>query len=158
MLWESQGNVMANRIVTDEVRAHIGTRGEPRVYEIERGAIRRFAEAIGDPNPLFNDEAAARDTRFGGMIAPPTFCRSLGSGIPQIKLDLPGFRALDGGSEWEYFRPIRPGDRITVQSRIADIRETAGRLGPMVFIAVETSYTNQFDQLCVTQRSTVIRY
>ncbi len=149
---------MANKIVTEEVRAQIGKRSEPRVYEIERGAIRRFAEAIGDPNPLFNDEQAARDTRFGGMIAPPTFCRSLSSGIPQVQLDLPGFRALDGGSDWEYRHPLRPGDRITVESRIADIRETAGRLGPMVFIVVETSYTNQFGQLCVTQRSTVIRY
>ena len=136
----------------------IGRGSPPTLNEVEKGAIRRFAEAIGDPNPLFNDEAAARDTRFGGMIAPPTFCRSLGSGIPQVKLDLPGFRALDGGSEWEYHQPIRPGDRITAQSRIADIRETAGRLGPMVFIVVETGYANQFGQLCVTQRSTVIRY
>ncbi len=149
---------MANKVVTDEVRAQIGTQGEARTYEVERGAIRRFAEAIGDPNPLFNDEPAARETRFGGMIAPPTFCRSLGSAIPQVKLDLPGFRALDGGSDWEYRTPIRPGDRIIVQSRIADIRETAGRLGPMVFLVVETSYTNQFGQLCTRQRSTIIRY
>jgi acyl dehydratase len=149
---------MANKVVTDEVRANVGKQGESRVYDVERGAIRRFAEAIGDSNPIFNDEAAARETRFGGMIAPPTFCRSMGSAIPQVALDLPGFRALDGGSDWEYFKPIRAGDRITVQSKIADIRETAGRLGPMVFIVVETSYTNQFGQLCVTQRSTVIRY
>ncbi|MBF6568668.1 MAG: MaoC family dehydratase N-terminal domain-containing protein [Candidatus Binataceae bacterium] len=149
---------MANKVVTDEVRANVGKQGEPRVYDVERGAIRRFAEAIGDLNPIFNDEAAARETRFGGMIAPPTFCRSMGSAIPQVALDLPGFRALDGGSDWEYFKPIRAGDRITVQSKIADIRETAGRLGPMVFIVVETSYSNQFAQICVTQRSTVIRY
>ncbi|HUY19496.1 MAG TPA: MaoC family dehydratase N-terminal domain-containing protein [Candidatus Binataceae bacterium] len=149
---------MANKVVTDEVRAQIGIQGEARTYEVERGAIRRFAEAVGDPNPLFNDEVAARDSRFGGMIAPPTFCRSLGSAIPQVKLDLPGFRVLDGGSDWEYRAPIRPGDRITVQSRIADIRETAGRLGPMVFLVVETSYTNHFGQLCTRQRSTIIRY
>ena len=69
---------MANKYVTDEVRKQIGMQSETRVVEVERGAIRRFAEAIGDPNPLFNDEAAARKTRFGGMIAPPIFCRSLG--------------------------------------------------------------------------------
>lgn len=149
---------MANKYVTDEVMKQIGTQSEARVVEVERGAIRRFAEAIGDPNPLFNDEAAARRTRFGGMIAPPTFCRSLGAAIPEIKIAMPAFRGLDGGSEWEYFEPIRPGDRISVVSKIADIRERDGRLGPMVFITVETSYSNQYNQLCALQRSTVIRY
>jgi acyl dehydratase len=149
---------MANKYVTDEVRKQIGMQSKARVVEVERGAIRRFAEAIGDPNPLFNDEASARKTRLGGMIGPPTFCRSLGAAIPEIKINMPEFRGLDGGSEWEYAEPIRPGDRISVVSKIADIRESAGRLGPMVFITVETSYTNQFNQLCALQRSTVIRY
>ena len=79
---------MANKYVTDEVRKQIGMQSEARVVEVERGAIRRFAEAIGDPDPLFNDEAAARKTRFGGMIAPPTFCRSLGAAIPEIKIGM----------------------------------------------------------------------
>ncbi len=147
---------MANKLVTDEIRKLIGTESEPRVVEVERGAIRRFAEAIGDRNPLFNDEAAARHSRFGGMIAPPTFCRSLGGGFFNVPLSLA--RALDGGSEWEYSEPIRPGDRITVVSRLADIREAAGRMGTMVFIVTETRYTNQFGRLCAIQRSTGIRY
>ena len=150
---------MANKYVTDEVRKQIGMQSEARVVEVERGAIRRFAEAIGDPNPLFNDEKEARHV-FGGMVAPPTFCRSMGSPIPNVQLKGLGaeFRGLDGGSDWEYFQPIRPGDRISVVSKIADIRESAGRLGAMVFITVETSYTNHYNQLCALQRSTVIRY
>lgn len=150
---------MANKYVTEEARKQIGKAGEARTVEVERGAIRRFAEAIGDANPLFNSEAEARHTRFGGMIAPPTFCRSLSAAIPDVKLDMgESFRGLDGGSDWEYFEPIRPGDRITVQSKIADLRESSGRLGPMVFITTETSYTNQFGRLCALQRSTAIRY
>lgn len=151
---------MANKVVTDEVRKQIGKTGEARTYEVERGAIRRFAEAIGDSSAVYNDESGARKTRFGGMIAPPTFCRSLGSPIPNVTLPALGesFRGLDGGSDWEYFHPIRPGDRITVQSKLADLRESEGRLGPMVFITIETSYTNQFGELCATQRSTGIRY
>jgi acyl dehydratase len=149
---------MADKYVTDEVRKQIGKQTDARVVEVERGAIKRFAEAIGDSNPLFNDETAARKTRFGGMIAPPTFCRSLGGAIPEIKIDMPEFRGLDGGSQWEYFEPIRPGDRISVVSKITDIQERSGRLGPMVFITVEHSYRNQFGELCALQRSTVIRY
>ncbi len=149
---------MANKYVTDEARKQIGKVSEPRTYEVERGAIRRFAEAIEDRNPLFNNERDARQSRFGSMIAPPTFCRSMGAPIPDIKLDMPTFRGLDGGSDWEYFLPIRPGDRITVQSKLVDLREAAGRLGPMVFTVVETTYTNQFGEVCALQRSTGIRY
>ncbi len=149
---------MANKYVTDEARKQIGKTSEPRTYEVERGAIRRFAEAIEDRNSLFNSERDARHTRFGGMIAPPTFCRSMGSPIPDIRLDMPTARGLDGGSDWEYLVPIRPGDRITVQSKLVDLREAAGRLGPMVFTVVETTYTNQHGEVCVVQRSTGIRY
>jgi acyl dehydratase len=151
---------MANKIVTEEALKQVGKAGEPRTYDVERGAIRRFAEAIGDLNPLFNDERGARGTSHGGMIAPPTFCRSLGSPMPDIRLPALGDsnRGLDGGSDWEYLRPIRPGDRITVQTKLADLKEAEGRLGPMIFITMETSYTNQFGELCATQRSTGIRY
>ncbi len=150
---------MANKYVTEEALKQIGKAGEARTVEVERGAIRRFAEAIGDPNPVFNSDREARHTRFGGMIAPPTFGRSLAAAIPDVKLDMgESFRGLDGGSDWEYFEPIRPGDRITVQTKVADLRESAGRLGPMVFITTETSYTNQFGQVCALQRSTAIRY
>jgi acyl dehydratase len=151
---------MANKILNEEALKQVGKAGEARTYDVERGAIRRFAEAIEDRNPLFNDEHAARTTRFGGMIAPPTFCRSMGSPIPDVRISALGqsFRGLDGGSEWEYFKPIRPGDRITVQTKLVDLRESEGRLGPMIFITMETTYTNQFGELCVTQRSTGIRY
>jgi acyl dehydratase len=149
---------MANKYVTEEVRKQIGKTAEPRTYEVERGAIRRFADAIGDSNPLFHDEVAARHSRFGGIIAPPTFYRSMMAAFPEVKIDLPGNRGLDGGSDWEFFEPVRPGDRITVQTKIADIRESDGRLGPMVFTTIETSYTNQHGQLCALQRATGIRY
>jgi acyl dehydratase len=146
------------KYVTDEVRKQIGMTGEPRTVEIERGAMRRFAEAIGDTNPIFNDDKEARSTRFGGMIAMPTFFRSLGTTVPEVKLNMPQYRGLDGGSDWEYFEPVRPGDRITVQSKLADLRESEGRLGTMVFITAETSYTNQHGVVCAIQRSTGIRY
>ena len=107
---------MANKILNEEALKQVGKAGEARTYDVERGAIRRFAEAIEDRNPLFNDDHAARATRFGSMIAPPTFCRSMGSPIPDVRISALGqsFRGLDGSSEWEYFVPIRPGDRITV--------------------------------------------
>jgi acyl dehydratase len=146
------------KYVTDEIKKLIGKETEPRTFDVERGHIRRFAEAIGDSNPIFNDEAKARDTRFGGMVAPPTFGRAFGIEFFSIPLKMPTARGLDGGSDWEYFVPIRPGDRISVVSKLADVRESEGRLGTMIFTTVETRYVNQFGQVCVIQRSTGIRY
>ena len=125
---------------------------------MEKGAIIKFAQAIGDDNPVFNDEAAARETRYGGLIAPPTFLRSMASSRPELPFDFPFNRRLDGGSEWEYFEPVRSGDRITAVSRIDDISERTGRLGLMIIMSTVTTYRNQFDQVVATQTGTGIAY
>ena len=136
----------------------IGLEGPPATLEVEKGAILRFAEAIGDPNPLYTDEAAARQTRYGGLVAPPTFLRSLRGASVELPFDLSFGRRLDAGSDWEYFQPVRPGDRITAVARIADLTERSGRLGVMVFMTTVTTYRNQFDQLVATQTNTLIAY
>jgi acyl dehydratase len=139
-------------------RQAIGLESAPVRLEVEKGAIIKFAQAIGDDNPLFNDEAAARKTCYGGLLAPPTFLRSLGQLRPEMPFDLPFHRVLDGGSDWEYFQPVRPGDRITAVARITDLRERSGRLGLMVISTIVTTYRNQFDEVVATQTNATIRY
>jgi acyl dehydratase len=147
------------KYIGEAQKKQIGRESEPVTLDVEKGAIRLFAQAIGDPNPLFNDEKQARKTRFGGMIATPTFPRSL-MGRQMPRPDIPNMptRLLDGGSEWEFFEPIRPGDRITVTSRLADLRESEGRMGTMVIEVVESRYVNQFNEVCTIQRMTLIHY
>jgi acyl dehydratase len=144
--------------ITPEMRAAIGVESEPRTSEVEKGAIIKFALAIGDTNPIYNDEAAARQSRYSGMVAPPTFLRSMSSGPLKVDVRNPYSANLDGGSEWEYFEPVRPGDRITVTTKIANIYERAGRLGNMLFMVRETNYVNQFGNTVATQRTTGISY
>ena len=145
--------------LTEEMRQQaIGSESEPKVLEVEKGAIIKFAEAIGDDNPVYNDEAAARASKYGGLIAPPTFLRSAVSARPDLPFDVPFDRVLDGGSDWEYFQPVRPGDRITAVSRIEDINERNGSIGLMLIQTIVITYTNQFDQVVATQTSTSIRY
>ena len=147
-----------NTFLTEEVRQRaLGMQSGPATLEVEKGAIARFAEAVGDPSPLYNDEAAARKTRLGGLVAPPTFLRSLRLDRPTLP-DAPFDRLLDGGSDWEYFEPVRPGDRVTGVARIADLWERSGRLGPMLFTILEFTYTNQLGELVATQRNTLIYY
>ena len=145
--------------LTEEMRQQaIGLESVPATMEVEKGAIRRFAEAIEDANPLWNDEVAARKTRYGGLTAPPTFLRSMRGVQVNLPFELSFSRRLDGGSDWEYFQPVRPGDSITAVARIADLTERSGRLGAMVFMTTVTTYRNQFDEVVATQTNTLIAY
>ena len=82
----------------------------------------------------------------------------MGSVRPQLPFEVPFTRLLDGGSDWEYFQPVRPGDRITSVAQITDISERTGRMGLMLFMTIVITYRNQFDQLVATQTSTLIQY
>ena len=77
---------------------------------------------------------------------------------PELPFDLPLDRLLDGGSDWEYFVPIKAGDQITAVGRITDLSERTGRLGVMVFMTVVVTYTNQNNEVAATQTSTSLRY
>ena len=147
------------QLLTDEMRRQaIGCESPVVVTEVEKGAIIKFAQAIGDDNPLFTDEAAARKGPHGGLVAPPTFLRSIPVGRPDLPFELPVTNVLDGGSDWQYFEPVRPGDRITAVATITDMTERAGRLGAMVISTVVYSYRNQFNEMVATQTSITIRY
>ena len=94
-------------ILTEEMRQQaIGHESAPVTHDIEKGAIIKFAQAIGDPNPLFNDEVQARKSRYGGLIAPPTFLRSMVSARPALPFDLPLERLLD---RWQRLGVFRAG-------------------------------------------------
>ena len=67
-------------------------------------------------------------------------------------------RGLDGGSDWEYFHPIRPGDRIAATAQFASFDVKQGRRGSMLFIGVAIIYRNQFNEVVATQRQNRILY
>ena len=147
-----------NSIIPESLRNAIGVESDPITYEIEKGHIARFAEAIGDENPLYSDEIKARNSKYGGIIAPPTFYRALRPGSLPETAESPFTRNLDAGSDWEYFEPIRPGDRITVTIKLADVVEREGRLGKMIINTRETRYENQLGQIVATQKTNGISY
>ncbi len=111
-------------------RSLIGRESEPAVHEVEKGAIRRFAEALGDPNPVAVDEAAARAAGFPSLVAPATFAVALTSNERfRHSLDLGTRSILQGEQQFEYARPVVAGDRITVRSKVADVQEALTRSG-----------------------------
>jgi len=134
----------------------IGKEVGHRVTEIEKGAIKKFARAIDDPNPLWQDEEYAKRTKWGGIIAPPTFIAYCKTELPQLNLPLK--RLLHGEDEIEYYLPIRPGDVISSVCKIVDIYEKKGKSGPMIFTVLETTHTNQAGQLVARNRISIIAY
>src|SRR5207249_4088356 len=61
-------------------RNAIGRESKAAVNDVEKGAIRRFAEALGETNPIYFEEAAARAAGYRSVVAPPTFPTTLRAG------------------------------------------------------------------------------
>jgi len=145
----------------EELRGGIGVEWEPGIYEIEKGMLRRFARAIDDPNPLWQDEEYARKSQYGGIIAPPTFILPISLEQIQQKMNaiMPSASRLHGGTELEYYQPIRPGDTITVSGKIVNIRERQGKkLGTMMFVTFEITCRNQKQELVARCQQLSILY
>ena len=146
---------------TEELRGEVGVEWEPGMYEIEKGMIRRFVQAIDDQNPLWQDEEYARKSQYGGIIAPPHFILTIGFEQAQQKMVtlMPGAGRLHGGTELEHYQPVRPGDTITVSGKIAQVREReSSKLGKMVFVTFDMSYKNQRQELVAKCRQLTILY
>jgi acyl dehydratase len=138
-------------------RSLIGRESEPVVHEVERGAIRRFAEALGDPNPVYSDEAAARAAGYPSLVAPPTFPVTLASNERfRHSLDLGTRSILQGEQQFEYARAIVAGDRITLRSRVADVQERAGASGPMDVLVIEDEGRDENGELVFKARAMLI--
>ena len=151
-----------SNVLTGEMRERvIATEFDPATFEVEKSHITAFARAIGDGNPLWNDEIAARRSQYGGLIAPPTFTRLIVNSLRlrgKGQYPLPGTVQVDGGSQWRYFEPIRPGDRITQYRKITDVYERTGSAGQLIFIIGHSRFVNQFDETVVTLAGITIRH
>src|ERR1044072_3261526 len=115
-------------------------------FPVEAGHIMLFARRAGDPNPIYSDEEYAKGTEVGGIIAPPTFVQAsaqfdpdyplrpkpgepwFGSGKEPTGLPRGGGRGSGGSGggggaglhaeqHFEYHRPLRPGDVLSVTSK-----------------------------------------
>lgn len=116
--------------------------------------IRHWANAMGDPNPLWRDPSYARGTTWGGIIAPPTFesaiayCTAGGRG-PDGSIRLPGFNNMAAGNRHEYFQVIRPGDEFRIVDRYLGIEEipVKGKPYRMFLESGERKYINQREEV-----------
>src|SRR5215510_12818443 len=106
--------------------------------------VAEFARALGDPNPLYVDPDTARRGPFGTVVAPPTYpiafmTQAMAGGMETfLELGLDFMTLVHGEQEFEYVRPVRIGETLTLKGRIADVYEKVGSSGTLDFVVLET--------------------
>ena len=151
-------------MIPDSLKQYIGKVDPPHLREVEKGAIRRYADAVGDDNPLYNDEEHARKSRYGCIIAPPGFFgwakKTISSseglvGLIGAMIEAGYAGILDGGMAYDFYLPVRVGDTLVVSPKVADIALKEGKT-KMMIIRFEASYTNQNGDLVAKSYQTLI--
>jgi acyl dehydratase len=142
---------------TEIDRTLVGSVSRPYWVEVEKGAVRRFAEAIGDPDPRWRDEAAARAAGFPGILAPPTFPVTFRAAEePAWTRHLDRRRILAGEQSFEYVRPIVVGDRLRCRIHFVGVDERVGASGRMELLRQEVRGEDAMGQAVFVHRKTTV--
>lgn len=142
-------------LIPDATRALIGQAlVAPVTVVIDARESQRYAQAVGDVNPLYFDEAAAKAAGHRTLLAPPTYithARVQPRGLDELREDglyhfedgvaLNVERIMFGGEEWDFLEAVCVGDEITAETRLLDLDEKAGSKGPFVRVVRETTFT-----------------
>jgi 3-methylfumaryl-CoA hydratase len=158
-------------VITEEARRW-ANREYPR-FEMQVTAtdIAKFAHATGETNPIHFDREAATAAGYPDVVAPTLFpyvVRMHASAlVPPEELEADGSpsadvpplttrRAMAGETSVVFGEPILAGDLITVEKRLAQMYEKEGRSGPLVFVEMEFTFTNQRGELVARESFTRI--
>ena len=158
-------------VITEEARRW-ADREYPRFdFEVTATDIAKFAHATGETNPIHFDKDAAVAAGYSDVVAPTLFTyvvRMHASAlvpVDQLEPDgspsadvppLPTRRAMAGETSVVLGEPVLAGDTITVRKRLAEMYEKEGRSGPLVFVVMEFTFTNQRGELVATENFTRI--
>ncbi len=138
---------MTESIVTEEMKSWLNKELNRVEFDVEKVLLRRYAEAIEDPNPRWKE------------IMPPNMFTAIFAegGLVQYPFKTPP-KLLDGGGEWEFFKDVRLGDTLTGIRKIVEYKEKEGKLGHMLFVIRQMEWTNQQGELVARNHSTSILY
>ena len=141
-------------------RELIGREGKPSTAEVVAEEVAAFARAVGDLNPLYVDPTAAAKSCFGAVLAPPTFPIRMGAaaGDPDLflALDLNYASLLHAEQEFEWFRPLVAGEKVTITGRVGDMWEKQGKSGTLDFVVLEQIARDVKGETVYVARTTLI--
>lgn len=141
-------------------RKYIGHTMPTYSAAVEKGRLRFFAKAIGQTDPIYTDEAAAKAAGHPALPVPPTFlfCLEMESPDPAALRNLLGLdyrRLLHGEQGFTYHRMAYAGDVLTFEQRIEDIYDKKG--GALEFVVRKTRVTNQRGEHVADLRSVTVQ-
>jgi acyl dehydratase len=135
----------------EKARESIGKWSEEIAYRypVEHEPIYRYCGMVDDDNPLFLDPEYAATTKHGGVVLPPfAIFGIMMPGFQEIMLPrmprTPGPFVINISQEYEWYRFVRVGDRLSFMSRVADIYVKPIKIDPKAWwIVLEFLYRNQ---------------
>lgn len=146
-------------LLSEELLSNIGRSSEPRRELVTRRDIRKYSVAAG----------ARLGRHLNGDEAPPMFHVALfwdvveldqltpdGVSVDTLLPKFPLERAMAGGLDIEYHRPVYPGDWLTATRTLTDIYEKQGRSGPLIFYEVVMDVVNDEGELVIREKTTRI--
>ncbi|WP_249871648.1 MaoC family dehydratase N-terminal domain-containing protein [Oceanobacillus saliphilus] len=136
-------------------RSIIGVESKPVTYEIEKGAIKKFAKAIGEDNPIYFNEDVAIEKGYPSLLAPITFPTTFREDVPDWFSKLDKNKLLHGEQSYTYHKRLFAGDKVDVTEAVTDVYEKSGSNGLLTFIIrVRKGYKEE--ALLFTEQSTFI--
>ncbi|MFJ7726462.1 MaoC family dehydratase N-terminal domain-containing protein [Neobacillus sp. NPDC097160] len=133
-----------------------GRRSDEFEFEVEKGAIRVFSDALGLDNPLYRDEEFAKQQGYNSLVAPPTFPWKFILSMLKPVISVGMIRSVHGGQEFHYERPIVAGDVIRCTIEPVEIFEREGRSGMLTFYILETRGVDVNSNLVFQSKTTII--
>ncbi|MFC7050937.1 FAS1-like dehydratase domain-containing protein [Emcibacter nanhaiensis] len=145
-----------------DLRSRIGVKIEntiePWNYEASRDAIRHYAHGIGDDNPLWNDPEYAQNTKYGDVIALPSFLFTTSRIISGYCGGLSGVHAMWAGADWNWHKPVMRNDVIRTEAHLKDLIEHQTKFAGRAFQQIyHVDFYNQNDELVADADSWVFR-
>jgi acyl dehydratase len=123
---------------------YVGQRFTSGTYRIDEERIKSFAAEF-DPQPFHLDEAAARDTVFGGLAASGWHIAAVAMRL-LVTGGLPLANGIIGlGGELTWPKPTRPGDTLRVESEIVEILPSQSKANQAI-VRVKSTTLNQDGQ------------
>jgi len=125
----------------------IGKTYPAQTYEVGKEKIKEYAKAIKNSDPHYLDDDFAQKSKYGAIIAPPTFAVVFGAHLIEPvftdrELNLNMAMLVHGEQSFEFFKVVRAGDSITTTAKISDIQNKE----KLDVISVELDSTNQHGQ------------
>ncbi len=135
----------------------VGRKLSDYTITVERGKIKEFCKAIGETNPIYLDQAAARQAGFADTPIPPTFqttfvfwgYETFWQDVAAMGLDVK--RLLHMKEEYTYLKPVYPGMTMAASGEVVDVKT-----GKMDMVTFKTSYKNEKGEPCIEAEMAIV--